>query len=109
MVKEFYSNLAFDNKELLAISLLKGRKIKFTQELLDHVLGFPNEGIEQYYSHREVPYEGYSRERAVCNLVEGKSDTMGVSNMNVSNWVLLPAINQMVISRARKSNIQTFL
>lgn len=60
MIKEFYSNLVFDDNELRATSLIKGRKIKLSQEFLADVLGCPNEGIERYYSHREVPYEDYS-------------------------------------------------
>lgn len=41
--------------------------------------------------------------------MEGKADIIDVSRLSVYNYVLLSAISQMVIPRAGKSNIPTFL
>lgn len=97
MIKEFYSNLVFNADSLRTTSLIKGRKIELSQEFMADVLGCPNEGIERYYSHKEVPNEGYSCDRAIRELMEGKSDSIDVSRLSVSNRVLLSAISQMVI------------
>lgn len=72
IVKEFYSNLIFDDGEFWASSMIKGQKIELTLDFIANVIGFPNKGVEHYYSHREVPYEGYSREKAIRELMEGK-------------------------------------
>lgn len=76
---------------------------------MSYVLGCPNEGIQRYYSHKEVPYEGYFRDRAICELKEGMADFVDDTRLSVFNHVLLSTINQMVIPRAGKSNIPTFL
>lgn len=109
MIKEFYSNLVFNDNVLHASSLLKGRKIELTQEFLGDVLGYPNEGIERYYNHKEVPYEGYSCDCIVKELMDEKGDSMDVSRLIAYNRVLLSDISQMVIPRIGKSNIPTFL
>lgn len=44
MVKEFYSNLSFD-EELRGLSMIKGCKIELTPDYLAEVIGCPNEGV----------------------------------------------------------------
>lgn len=97
MIKEFYTNLTFSENEPWATSLIKGRKIEMSPELLAEVLRCPNDGIERYYSHQEVLYEGYFREQVIRALMEGKSNSMDVLKMIISNCVVLSVINNMVI------------
>lgn len=109
LIKEFYSNLVFDSSELRATSLMKGRKIELSQEFLADVIACPNEGIEHYFSHKEIPYEGYSREKAIRELMNGKSDVLDVARLDVSNRLLIHAISQTIVPRVVKSNNPTFL
>lgn len=65
LIKEFYTNLVFDPTDLKATSLMKGRRVKLSQQYLAKIIGCPNEDIERNFSYKEVPYEGYSREKAI--------------------------------------------
>lgn len=89
--------------------LLKGGKLISLRNSWQMYLDAPNEGIKRYYSHKEVPYEGYSQDCVVRELLEGKADSINVSHLRASNQVLLSAISQMVIPRTGKSNIPTSL
>lgn len=83
MVKEFYANLSFED-ELQGVSMIKGRKVVLTPEYLTEVIGCPNKGVQRYFSHKEVPFEGYIRDRAVKELMGGKAGLIDVSKMDVS-------------------------
>lgn len=65
LIKEFCANLAFDSTKLRATSMMKRWQIELNQEFFADVIGCLNEGIERYFSHEEVPYKGYSREKAI--------------------------------------------
>lgn len=69
----------------------------------------PNEGVERYFSHKKVPYERYSREWAIKELMGGRTDVLDIAKMEVSNRVLVHAISQNVIPQINKSNAPTFL
>lgn len=109
MIKEFYSNLIFDSDGLRATFLIKGRKVELSQVFLVDILKCPNDDIERYFIHKEVPYEGYLLERAIHELMEGKVEAINVSQLNVSNRVLLHAISQKVLPSVGKSNTTSFL
>lgn len=57
--------MTFTDNGLRGYLPYKGNKIKLYPEFLAEVLGFLNDDRESYYSHREVPYAGYSREQAI--------------------------------------------
>lgn len=59
--------MVFDSNDLKASSMMKGLKVKITQQFLTDVIVGPNEGIKCYFSHKEIPYEGYSREGLLGN------------------------------------------
>lgn len=81
--------MEFDETELLTTLMIKDRKIYLSPEFLAYVINCPNEGVEHYFSHKEVPYEGYIRDRAIKELMGGKFGGMDVSKMDVVNRVLL--------------------
>lgn len=75
--------------------MIKGRKIALTPEFIVDVIDFPNEGVERYFSHKE--------------LMGGRSGGMDVSKKDVANCVLLSDISQMIVPKAGKSNVLTHL
>lgn len=89
--------------------MIKGRKIVLTPEYLTEVIGCLNEGVQRYFSHKEVLYEGYIRDQAIWELMGGKQEAMDVLKMEVSTRVMLSATTQMVVPKARKSNVSTHL
>lgn len=101
--------MVFDSKRLRATSTMKGRRINITQQSLTGIIGCPNEGIECYFSHKEIAYEGYYRERAIRELMNEKSDVLNVAKLDASNRLLIHGISQTIIPRVSKSNRSTFL
>lgn len=81
MLKEFYDNLEFDETEPIASLMVKGRKIALIPDFVADIIGCQYEGVERYFSHKETPYEGYIRDRAIRELMEGRSVAMSVSKI----------------------------
>lgn len=81
MVKKFYSNLVFDNDKLRAMTMIQGQKIELAMDFPVEVIGCHNEWVERYYNHSEVPFEGYSREKAMRELMIG----LGLEELDLQN------------------------